>query len=115
VDGPTTILEQVGPDFDPGGRGRVSTYTGLPTVIAWPGHEVQWGHDPGSRSADVKQIYETTDLDVARRLLVEYGVRYVFVGSLERSDYPAAALAKFDRLGTPAFRSGDTVVYRLEA
>ena len=114
VDGPTTILEQVGPDFDPEGRGRVSTYTGLPTVIAWPGHEVQWGHDPGSRSADVKQIYGTTDLDVARRLLVEYDVRYVFVGSLERDDYPAAALAKFDRLGTPAFRSGDTVVYRLE-
>lgn len=115
VDGPTTILEQVGRDFDPEGRGRVSTYTGLPTVIAWPGHEVQWGHDPGSRTADVTRIYKTTDLAVARRLLLEYDVRYVFVGSLERNDYPAAALAKFDRLGTPAFRSGDTVVYRLEA
>ena len=114
VDGPATVLEQVGPDFDPEGRGRVSTYTGLPTVIAWPGHEVQWGHDPGPRADDVHEIYETTDLDVARRLLGRYDVRYVFVGSLERKDYPAERLAKFGRLGDEAFRSGDTVVYRLD-
>ena len=62
----------------------------------------------------MKQIYETTDLDVARRLLVEYDVRYVFVGSLERNDYPAETLTKFGRLGDEAFRSGDTVVYRLD-
>jgi YYY domain-containing protein len=115
VPGSSTILEQVGKDFDPEGRGRVSTYTGLPTVMAWPGHEVQWGHDPGSRAADVQQIYSTTDMTTARQLLDEYGVRYVFVGSLERKDYKAAALAKFARLGTPAFRAGDTVVYRLQA
>ena len=51
---------------------------------------------------------------VARRLLDRYGVRYVFVGSLERKDYPAESLAKFERLGDEAFRSGDTVVYRLD-
>ena len=112
---PVTILEQVGSDFDPEGRGRVSTYTGLPTVIAWPGHEVQWGHEPGSRAEHVQQIYGTLDEKVARRLLDEYRVRYVFVGRLERQDYPAASLAKFSRLGTPAFRSGPTVVYELPA
>ena len=78
----------------------MSTYTGLPAVMAWPGHEVQWGHDPGSRvrrrAADLR--HDAT-CDVARRLLGRYGVRYVFVGSLERKDYPAAALAKFARLG----------------
>jgi YYY domain-containing protein len=115
VNGPSVVLEQVGKDFDPEGSGRVSTFTGLPAVMGWAGHEVQWGHDPGRRPADVQQIYSTTDTNVARRLLDEYGVRYVFVGSLEREDYPAAALAKFARLGTPVFRSGDTVVYRLEA
>jgi YYY domain-containing protein len=115
ISGAPTILEQVGSDFDPDGRGRVSTYTGLPTVLAWPGHEVQWGHDPGSRAADVQQIYGTTNVKAARRLLDEYSVRYVFVGTLERKDYRAAALAKFARLGTPVFRSGDTVVYQLKA
>ena len=76
---------------------------------------MQWGHDPGPRPSHVDAIYRTDDIGVARTLLDRYGVRYVFVGSLERKDYPAAALAKFARLGTPVFRSGDTVVYRLRA
>jgi uncharacterized membrane protein len=105
----------VGKDFDPEGRGRVSTYTGLPAVMAWPGHELQWGHDPGRRAADVEEIYGTTNMKLARQLLDRYGVRYVFVGSLERKDYKANSLAKFAHLGTPVFRSGDTVVYRLQA
>ena len=115
IDEPATILEQVGKDFDPEGRGRVSTFTGLPAVAAWPGHEVQWGHEPGGRPGDVKLIYETEDVDVARTLLDRYGVRYVFVGSLERKDYKPDSLAKFARLGRPVFRSGDTVVYERAA
>ena len=52
---------------------------------------------------------------MARRLLGRYDVRYVFVGSLERKDYPAETLRKFAELGSPVFRSGDTVVYQLKA
>ena len=38
------------PDYDPAGRGPVWTYTGLPTILAWPGHEIQWGHpEPGAQ------------------------------------------------------------------
>jgi YYY domain-containing protein len=113
VPGSSTVLEEVGRDFDPEGRGRVSTFSGLPAVMGWAGHEVQWGHDPGSRLADVQQIYGTRDAKVARRLLGRYRVRYVFVGELERRDYPAAALAKFSRLGKVAFRSDKTLVYRV--
>ncbi len=69
-------------------------------MIAWAGHEVQWGHDPGSRAGDVQQIYRTRTSG-SHAGCSQYGVRYVFVGSLERKDYPAAALAKFDRLGRP--------------
>ena len=29
------------------GHARISTFTGLPTVLGWPGHELQWGHDVG--------------------------------------------------------------------
>ena len=113
VDGAPTLVEAVGPDFDPEGRGRVSTYTGIPSVITWPGHGAQWGHDAGTRIADVQRLYATPDVAVARRLLERYGVRYVFVGSLERRDNPAASLEKFDRLGTVAFRSGQTRVYAI--
>jgi YYY domain-containing protein len=113
VSGSPTLLETVGRDFDARGRGRVSTFTGLPAVMQWPGHEVQWGHDPASRFADVQLMYRTENLSLARTLLRRYGVRYVFVGTLERGDYAADELAKFNRLGTVAFRSGETVVYRV--
>ena len=110
-----TVLETVGPDFDPAGSARVSTFTGLPTVIGWVGHEIQWGDKPGSRAADVATIYGTNNLARARTLLQRYDVRFVFVGSLERRNYPAAALAKFGRLGTKVFSRQGTSVYRLSA
>ena len=109
----SVVLETVGNDFDADGRARVSTFTGLATVLGWAGHEVQWGHEPGSRAADVEAIYRTPDMNQARSLLEGYGIRYVFVGSLERKDHPADGLEKFAELGTEVFRSGDTVVYEL--
>ena len=84
-------------------------------MIGWAGHEVQWGHDPGTRLADVQTIYRYARPRGGARLLRRYGVRYVFVGSLERRDYPAQRLQKFARLGKPVFRSGSTVVYELPA
>ncbi len=113
VESSPVVLEAVGPDFSPLGHGRISTFTGLPTVVGWLGHEVQWGHDPEGRAADVDVIYATRDLARARRLLARYAVRYVVVGSLEREQYRAAALAKFDRLGKQVFRSGASRVYAI--
>jgi YYY domain-containing protein len=113
--GSPVLIEAVGPDFSPEGHGRVSTFTGLPTVLGWAGHELQWGHDPGRRADDVTTLYQTRDLGLARELLERYGVRYVFVGSLERRQYAAAGLEKFGQLGRIVFRSGPTVVYDFDA
>jgi len=114
VGGAPTVLEAVGPDFDPAGGGRVSTFTGFPAVVNWLGHEKQWGHDRLlARDAAVRRIYSTADTGTAAALLRRYGVRYVFVGSVERRLYPRWALTKFDSLGTPVFRSGGAVVYRV--
>jgi YYY domain-containing protein len=107
------VLEATGSDFDPAGTARVSTFTGLPAVLGWAGHEIQWGHQPDSRAEDVERAYRTRSLSVARRLLARYRVRYVFVGSLERQRYPRAGLLKFALLGRRVFRSGQTTVYRV--
>lgn len=115
VEGAPTILEAFGPDFSPDGHGRISTFTGLPTVIGWAGHEVQWGHEPGKRPDDVRALYSTPSLERARRLLARYGVRYVVVGPLERVEYPAAGLAKFDKLGERVFGAQGTVVYEIRS
>ena len=103
-----------GKDFDPEGRGRVSTYTGLPAVIAWPGHEVQWGHDPGARAADVQQIYGTRTS----------GSHDGCSGSTGCGTSSSAASSgrtirprrwQSSPPGHGCFWSGDTVLYRLEA
>jgi YYY domain-containing protein len=115
VDGAPIVLEAFGPDFSPNGHARISTYTGLPTVIGWAGHEVQWGHEPGTRPDDVRALYSTPNLERARRLLARYGVRYVVVGALERVEYPVAGLGKFDQLGERVFAADGTIVYEIRS
>jgi YYY domain-containing protein len=113
VRGTPVILETVGPDYDPMGRGRISTFTGLPTVLAWAGHEIQWSHPAGGRYQDVRMIYSTLDPAAAQRLLDRYQVRYVVVGPLERQDYPAGGLDKFALLGSTVFKDGGTTLYEI--
>lgn len=92
---------------------RISSNTGLPTIMGWANHEGLWrSHDQsvGVRQADVKRIYEAPTLEAAQALLEQYDVRFVVVGELERKDHPGAGLVKFESLPV-AFRSGKTVVY----
>ena len=107
------VLESVGDDYSAFGHGRISTFSGRPTVMGWTGHELQWGHDPGSRRADVDLLYTTPDLAVARPLLERYDVRYVVVGPIERADHGDAGLAKWDQLGRRVFDREGTTVWQL--
>ncbi len=105
------ILEAVGDSYS--SFARVSTYTGLPTVIGWRVHEWLWRgtYDiPGKRSADVQVIYESPLSEDAARLLNEYQVEYIFVGSKEREAYPKMDVEQLKQLGQIVFKSGDTFV-----
>ncbi len=98
-------------------RSRISSWTGLPTVLGWYGHETQWrGSDVVQRQRlpDITAIYSTTDEDTARSLLQRYTVAYVLVGDRERKQYPAEGLAKFDRMFPIAFQHGTITLYRME-
>ena len=53
----SVVLEAVGDDYSAFGHARISTFTGLPTLMGWPGHELQWGHDPGDRRREVQELY----------------------------------------------------------
>ena len=108
--GDAVVLEAVGPDYSAAGHARISTFTGRPTVLGWPGHEAQWDHDPDARAARVAALYRTPDPARARRLLTAYGVRYVVAGPLERATYGERGLAKWDDLGRRVYdRAGTTV------
>ena len=88
-----TIVEAVGGSYSYSNGvdyERISTHTGLPTVLGWVGHELQWrgGTDEmGSRESDVKMLYETNDWQQARGIIKQYQIRYIYIGSIERSTY----------------------------
>jgi YYY domain-containing protein len=111
--GTPTEMEATGGEYDPK-FARISTFTGLQTVMGWAGHEFQWrGADPDiqRRVDDIKTVYTTSDLARAQSLLRQYGVRYVIVGPTEQQTYPGPGLTKFSRFMRTAFASSGTTVY----
>lgn len=109
-----TVLQAVGDsytDFD-----VVSSYTGLPTVQGWLVHEWLWRgsfDEPGRRASDVEKIYTTDNPEQARSLLAKYKVSYVIVGSFERQKYLAVQEDKFKLLGSLAYSSFGTNIYKI--
>jgi len=98
LQGSPVIVEGVTPLYRWGSR--VSVYTGLPTVVGWDWHQKQqrWGYRwmVEVRQRDVNQLYTTTNPALARSILKKYGVRYVYIGPVERLYYPRGGLAKFE-------------------
>lgn len=102
-------------------NGRVSAFTGLPTVMGWGGHELQWRYNwlqqPGradtisQRLNAVAKIYTDTDRQQVLALLHQYSVRYVYVGAAERQLYPSADLGRFATFLRTVYHSTDVTIY----
>ena len=108
----SAILEALGNDYSD--FGRVSSSTGVPTVINWRGHEAQWRGESATfdtRGRDVATIYQTQDAAVAKTLLDRYDVDYVYVGPRERAAYGTDGLGKFDSFMTTVFDKDDVIIY----
>jgi len=106
----TVMLEAVGGPYT--AFGRVSSSTGVPTVLGWPGHELQWRGDDKAfqgREADVATVYSTTDAEEAKNLLDKYGVEYVYVGPREKEKYGVPGTFKFATFMERVVSSGDGV------
>jgi YYY domain-containing protein len=113
VSGTPTELEATGGEYDTK-FARITTFTGLPTVMGWAGHEFQWrGADPEiqTRVNDIKTVYTTSDPTQAETLLRRYAVRYVIVGPTEQQAYPGPGLTKFAHFMHTAFSSSGTTIY----
>ena len=116
VDGTPTVLEAVLDSHTI--AARVSSYSGLPTVLGWPGHEFQWrgSYEPqGTRWEDVKQAYDTADIAVAQSVLDRYDVEYVYVGPLEREQYSEAGLAKFSSFMDIVYQNDAVTIYQIRS
>ena len=105
------ILEAVGGSYT--GYARISTNTGLPTVLGWPGHESQWrgGYEEiGARQGDIEAIYTISNWEETKRFLGLYDVRYVVVGMLEETTYTVNR-EKFEHYLEPVFTQGGMRIY----
>jgi YYY domain-containing protein len=118
-----------------GDGSRISSGTGIPTILGWDSHQRQQRYWPGidQRLAEIWTLYNSTDVSEKRQLLEEYSVRYIIIGDVERNWVPdagfagkadgrspyasAAGLAAFNLMvGSDLqveFRSGDTIVYEV--
>ena len=109
----SAILEAVGGGYSE--HGRIASSTGVPTVLNWPGHQMQWRGSPKpfeGREQDVQTIYQTLNVSEAVSLLDRYDVDHVYIGPRERSKYGEAGLSKFAQFMTPVFSEADVVIYR---
>jgi uncharacterized membrane protein len=108
--------------------GRISTFTGFPTVLGWAVHESQWRgnyDEQALREPDIATIYTTSDGQTTLDLLHKWDVSYVILGQPEM-DYinnlctlpewhctSSMALRKFDLVLQPVFSQGQVKIYRV--
>jgi YYY domain-containing protein len=76
---------------------RVSSFTGLPTLVGMHESEQRYGWQVGPRSQRARDIYTMVDAERTMDLLYELNVEYVYLGPLERIEYSGAP-AKFEYL-----------------
>ncbi|MBF6591031.1 MAG: hypothetical protein IVW57_10965, partial [Ktedonobacterales bacterium] len=130
IAGDPTIVEATNGPYQ--WYGRVAEYTGLPSVLGWSDHEAEQRYGPQvyARQTDVQAFYAGTDPSAALAFLNFYGVRYVYVGELERTCFMTtgqenrcvpmtpAALTKYDTLERSGalrtvYRAPGTVIYQV--
>ncbi|MDO8638856.1 MAG: DUF2298 domain-containing protein [Candidatus Daviesbacteria bacterium] len=108
------ILEAVGESYSD--FARVSSNTGLPTVIGWPVHEWLWRNslkDVDPRKIDVDLLYKSADLEITKNLIKRYLITYIFIGALEKQKYPDLNEDKFSKLGKQIYINGSTSIYQI--
>jgi YYY domain-containing protein len=117
VDGSPVIIEGLTDLYHWGNR--VSVYTGLPSVIGWDWHQrqqrVSYAYAVTQRRDEVNRFFTDGSVLEAVRTLDRYGVRYVYVGQLEKVTYPADGLAKFEQMAAeglmPAYQNEEVTIY----
>ena len=114
LDGQPVIAEALGDDYTDGGR--ISASTGLPTLLQWPGHELQWrgsGDAQAGRPEELQLLYTSGDVEQLTGVIEKYDISYVYLGQRERQRYQPIALPA--ELFEPHFEQGSVIIYRVRA
>ena len=86
-------------DYYREGGTRVASFTGLPTFMGL--HQMgeqRYGWQTGPRQSLALEFWNTPDITRTLDIIEQIGIRYIYVGQLERQQYPPEAIARFDRM-----------------
>jgi YYY domain-containing protein len=90
------LLQAITDAYGPGGY--LAAASGVPTVLNWAGHQVQWrGPDAplAGRYAAVDRIYNSGATAGGLESAANFGVTYVYVGRLEREQFGSDVADRF--------------------
>ena len=114
IKGQPVILEANGDSYTD--YARISTNTGLPTVIGWPVHEWLWRgtYDVvAQRITDVQTLYTTTDINKVKELISKYNISYVVISTLEKTKYPNLNEQNFKTMGKIIYQNSEARLYKI--
>ncbi len=72
----------------------------------------------GSRQLDIQTLFCAPNWEQAQRIIQQYNIRYIYIGSLERSTYTPQSCgtglseAKFTQNLIRAFQQGNVTIYQ---
>jgi uncharacterized membrane protein len=107
---PVVVLEANGESYTL--YERVSTLTGLPTLLGWYTHEWLWQNTTENiniRQEDILSIYTSTDLELVREKIRQYEVAYIFIGQMEYTRYENINVEGLSAMGEIVYIKNDTV------
>ena len=110
------IVEAAGSDYSD--SNRISSFTGMPTILGWTGHEQQWGRsylDIRKRSEDINLIYTSDDPDDIKAILSSYGIKYIISGPRERDLYGENNLSSFPYFLDTVFSDHGFIIYEFNS
>lgn len=117
VKGVAVVLEAPGGSYSQ--FNRVSMATGLPTLLGWDGHELQWrgsryGELVAGRPEAIERIYRSARGQELRDLMDQWQIDYLYVGGLEREKYhlTTPGLARFEQTLFKAYENATVRIYR---
>ncbi len=105
-------------DYYREGGMRVSSFTGLPSLLGAHQGEQRYSFQVGQREADARDLFTTADINHTQQLIQKMAVRYIYIGRLERTVYPAEGIAKFEQMAQQGllnvpYRNQEVTIYQV--
>lgn len=115
VEGQVVIAEAVGDAYTY--YARITTNTGLITVMGWPTHEWQWRGEATTafdRADQMRLFYTTTDSAEIAKTIAQYDIEYIIVGELERTKYPELNTKLIEQIAQVVYQNETTKIYKVK-